>query len=129
MGSSISFGGIAARRDYLNSSLVFQGQTATYLNTDGSATARNTFYDTVNNVMHSSRIDAGAGLTGQIMRMAPDTGVVAQRFTCGTGCSSGALPTADWVERAARLFYGNDISPGVQRITRVKVCATCGPSA
>ena len=128
IGESISFGGINASRGYLSNTLVNVGSTS-YVLANGSASAFGTFYDYVNNRMHGFRFTPGVAITNQILRTTPDTGVVEQAFTCSPACTGGgAVPLMDFNVNSARLFVaGND---GVNNtVSRIKVCATGGPSA
>jgi hypothetical protein len=127
IGNSTSFGGIAAVRNYRTGGLVNVGTTNTYLTTDGSAVARSSFWDVVNNKVYEFRIDAGSG-ANNLMRTTPDTAVIEQRFNC-TGCGANSLPTTDFAVSNARLYNAFDSSSTVAGVVRVKVCATGGPPA
>lgn len=127
IGNSTSFGGIAAVRNYRTGGLVNVGTTNTYLTTDGSAVARSSFWDVVNNKVYEFRVDAGSG-ANNLMRTTPDTAVIEQRFNC-TGCPASSLPTTDFAVSNARLYNAFESSATVAGVVRVKVCATGGPPA
>lgn len=118
-----------ATRSYMSGTLVLNATDGYPVNTDGNPQFNSTFYDQVNDKVYSYRLDGGAGLTGDWMRLTSTSPMsVQQRFACGSGlCANpvGLTQVADFSENKARLYVVNWDNPA--KISKLKVCATGGP--
>lgn len=121
VGDGNSFGGVAGQRGYLNADLSLVGTVNNFILSDGSPAGFTTFYDSVNNKLHSFRDSSGPNL----IRTDP-LSVVEQRFNCANCAAIGLLPTVDFIESLGRLYQANGNANAIA--TRIKVCAVGGPS-
>jgi len=121
VGDGNSFGGVAGQRGYLNADLSLVGTVNNFVLSDGSPAGFTTFYDSVNNKLHSFRDSAGPNL----IRTDP-LSVIEQRFNCANCGAIGLLPTVDFIESLGRLYQANGNAGAIA--TRIKVCSVGGPS-
>lgn len=121
IGESDTFGGAPSQRSYHNADLSYIGTISTFLNSDGSPAGFTTFYDSVNNKLHSFRDSAGPNL----IRTDP-LSTIEQRYNCANCGALGLLPTVDFIESLGRLYQANGNAGAIA--TRIKVCSVGGPS-
>ncbi len=120
-------GGFTGLRNFASApAMTDLGNAATYIAGDQSAAYQSTFYDSVNNKVHSVRSDAGGGLASNIIR-SDSLAVIEERFACAT-CSVNngqGMQMADFSTNMARLYLVNTTNPPT--VNKIKVCAVGGP--
>lgn len=128
LGMSTSFAGSAANIAYKDLAMDNVRATESYpFSTDGSASRGGTYWDNINNVLHSLRIDAGSGAPS-IIRSSIQPLSIQQRFSCAF-CDSSLFRNFNFVQPTLRFYVNGTSAASVGRVTRIKVCATGGPPA
>jgi len=131
VGLSSTVGGTPANMQYRDATTfsTISSMQSYPLASDGSASTGGSYYDSVNNKIHTFRTDGGGG-NPSIIRNTFSTSAltIEERFSCGTPCNSGLFRAYDFSPSTLRLYVGS-ISGTTITNTRIKICATGGPSA